>query len=44
MDEDDDEFRKRLCKDYMTGVVWVFKYYYSGCPSWGWYAMYVFLL
>jgi 5'-3' exoribonuclease 2 len=34
---DDEEFRKMLCKDYMTGVVWVFKYYYSGCPSWGWY-------
>jgi 5'-3' exoribonuclease 2 len=35
--EDDEEFRKMLCKDYITGVVWVFKYYYSGCPSWGWF-------
>jgi 5'-3' exoribonuclease 2 len=35
--DEDEEFRKKLCKDYITGVVWVFKYYYSGCPSWGWF-------
>ena len=29
-----------MCKTYMDGMDWVFKYYVSGCPSFRWYYPY----
>lgn len=29
-----------VCKDYMDGLYWVFKYYVEGCPSMRWYYKY----
>mmetsp|Transcript_11287 Transcript_11287/g.27781 ORF Transcript_11287/g.27781 Transcript_11287/m.27781 type:complete len:1182 (+) Transcript_11287:127-3672(+) len=28
---------RRLLMKYTEGLVWVYKYYYEGCPSWSWY-------
>ena len=25
-----------ICKNYFDGLVWTFKYYFSGCASWSW--------
>ena len=25
-----------ICENYVTGVKWVFLYYFKGCPSWDW--------
>jgi len=29
--------REELYCSYITGLCWVMKYYYKGCPSWKWY-------
>lgn len=29
--------RRELVKEYVTGLQWVFAYYYKGVPSWKWY-------
>jgi len=29
--------REHLFRSYVTGLCWVMKYYYEGCPSWKWY-------
>lgn len=29
-----------LCKEYITGLIWVAQYYLKGCPSWDWYYRY----
>jgi 5'-3' exoribonuclease 2 len=26
-----------MYRSYVTGLCWVMKYYYDGCPSWKWY-------
>lgn len=26
-----------LMREYVKGLDWVLRYYYAGCPSWGWY-------
>jgi 5'-3' exonuclease len=30
----------RICHNYLNGVDFVYKYYYSGCPSWSWFYRY----
>ena len=30
----------KICHNYLNGVDFVYKYYYSGCPSWSWYYKY----
>ena len=27
---------EKACENYMTGIVWVFNYYFKGCASWEW--------
>jgi len=29
--------REHLFRSYVTGLCWVMKYYYDGCPSWKWF-------
>ena len=28
---------RELVREYARGLVWVMRYYYRGCPSWGWF-------
>lgn len=30
------------CKEYIIGLFWIYKYYFYGLPSWGWYYPYHF--
>ena len=30
----------KICYNYLNGVDFVYKYYYSGCPSWSWFYRY----
>lgn len=36
---DTDKLRD-LTENYVEGLQWVLRYYYSGCPSWSWYYRY----
>lgn len=33
----DKEFIKKVAMEYTEGLVWVLRYYYQGCSSWGWF-------
>lgn len=35
-DIESEEEISRVCENYITGVKWVFHYYFKGCPSWDW--------
>jgi len=32
----------QACKEYITGMVWIYKYYFYGVPSWEWHYPYHF--
>ncbi|CDS06355.1 hypothetical protein LRAMOSA08883 [Lichtheimia ramosa] len=38
----DTEAIQHIVRSYVEGLVWVFKYYYKGCPSWSWYFPYYY--
>jgi len=31
-----DDFKNKMCKEYIKGLLWVSKYYFEKCPSWYW--------
>jgi 5'-3' exonuclease len=35
-DIESEEEIKTVCDNYITGIKWVFHYYFKGCPSWDW--------
>ncbi|ORD95032.1 XRN4 [Enterospora canceri] len=37
-----EEDLKVACKEYVKGMVWIYKYYFQGCPSWDYYFPYYF--
>lgn len=36
-DDSCDEMANNVAKEYILGLAWVLRYYYSGVPSWGWF-------
>ena len=32
---------RQLQQKYIEGIMWCFSYYYNGCISWGWSAVYM---
>lgn len=39
--EHQDDLIKKLCEQYLDGIMWSTKYYFEGCPSWDWVFPYV---
>ncbi|KAK2960855.1 putative 5'-3' exoribonuclease 1 [Blattamonas nauphoetae] len=33
---------RAVIRAYLESIVWVFQYYYCGCPSWSWYFPYLY--
>eukprot|EP00817_Percolomonadidae_sp_ATCC50343_P006578 CAMPEP_0117421002 /NCGR_PEP_ID=MMETSP0758-20121206/2210_1 /TAXON_ID=63605 /ORGANISM="Percolomonas cosmopolitus, Strain AE-1 (ATCC 50343)" /LENGTH=1136 /DNA_ID=CAMNT_0005202923 /DNA_START=737 /DNA_END=4144 /DNA_ORIENTATION=+ len=42
IDMDDEEAMMTLKKRYVEGIIWVYEYYYNGCPSWKWFYPYAY--
>ncbi|KAI8137507.1 XRN 5'-3' exonuclease N-terminus-domain-containing protein [Fennellomyces sp. T-0311] len=40
VDIDNEEQMDKLCREYITGIQWVLRYYYNGVASWGWFFPY----
>ena len=34
--ENQEEFIKQMCEEFLRGIMWVTKYYFEECPSWEW--------
>lgn len=40
--KNDAQFRNKVTRSYIEGLVWVLNYYHHGCISWGWFYPYYY--